>query len=140
MKLIRFVVVAVLVLCSVLAPAWAGSADEKAALTAARAWLSLIDDGRYGESWQEASAYFRGAIAEEAWDASLSGVRRPLGRVLSRRAGKAREATQLPGAPDGTYVVMQFATAFQHKKRATETVTFVREQDGRWRAAGYFIK
>ncbi|HEX8960623.1 MAG TPA: DUF4019 domain-containing protein [Geobacteraceae bacterium] len=140
MKALRLLVVVAFVLCFAAIPVLAGSANEKAALASARAWLSLIDNGQYAESWKEASAYFRGAVGEEAWKESLAGVRGPLGKVVSRAAGKAREATQLPAAPDGTYVVMQFTTSFEHKKRAIETVTFVQEQGGRWRAAGYFIK
>ena len=35
---------------------------------------------------------------------------------------------------------MQFATSFANKKNAVETVTFMREKDGIWRAAGYYIK
>jgi hypothetical protein len=140
MKTARVLLLALFVLCSGFTPALAGSANEKAALASARAWLSLIDNGRYAESWKGASAYFRGAVSDESWQASLAGARTPLGRLVSRLPKKMKEATQLPGAPDGTYVVMVFATSFEHKKTATETVTFVREQDGTWRAAGYFIK
>jgi hypothetical protein len=35
---------------------------------------------------------------------------------------------------------MQFNASFANKKSATETVTFMLEKDGQWRAAGYFIK
>jgi len=37
-------------------------------------------------------------------------------------------------------VVMQFDTSFSNKKSAVETVTFVQEKDGKWKAAGYYIK
>jgi len=48
--------------------------------------------------------------------------------------------TEMPGAPDGQYVLMQFETSFTNKKSAVETITFMLEKDGQWRAAGYFIK
>ena len=48
--------------------------------------------------------------------------------------------TELPGAPDGQYVVIQFKTAFANKQSAIETVTPMLEEDGRWLVAGYFIK
>jgi hypothetical protein len=35
---------------------------------------------------------------------------------------------------------MQFDTSFENKKSAVETVTFMREKDGTWKAAGYYIK
>jgi hypothetical protein len=46
----------------------------------------------------------------------------------------------MPGAPDGDYVVMQFDTRFEHKQAAVETVTFLQEKQGGWKAAGYYIK
>jgi hypothetical protein len=48
--------------------------------------------------------------------------------------------TSLPGAPDGEYVVIKFETSFQNKKSAVETITPMREKDGKWRVSGYYIK
>lgn len=129
-----------MVLCCMFGQAQAGSDNENAALRSARAWLSLIDDGRYADSWQDASTYFSGAVSRQKWEEALTGVRRPLGKLVSRKVAKMKEATTLPGAPDGRYVVMTFTSSFEHKKTATETVTFIREMDGSWKAAGYFIK
>jgi hypothetical protein len=67
-------------------------------------------------------------------------ARNPLGKLESRNMLKTQEATSLPGAPDGKYVVMSFETAFEHKKSAIETVTFMADKDGICCAAGYFIK
>ena len=46
----------------------------------------------------------------------------------------------VPGAPDGEYVVIQFETSFENKKSAVETVTPMRDKDGRWRVSGYYVK
>jgi hypothetical protein len=35
---------------------------------------------------------------------------------------------------------MQFNTSFEAKKSTIETVTFMLEKDGHWKAAGYYIK
>lgn len=119
---------------------WADTENEKTVLTGAAAWLGLIDNGQYSESWKEASSYFQNAVPEQRWAASLEVVRKPLGRLISRRIVKSQEANSLPGAPDGRYVVMSFSTEFEHKKSAVETVTFMLDEDGAWRAAGYFIR
>lgn len=119
---------------------WAASQTETSAVSAARAWLSLIDGGDYSASWGEDSAYFRGAVTEQNWTTSLNGARKPLGAPTHRTMTKKQESTSLPGAPDGKYVVLSFRTAFEHKKSAIETVTFMLEDDGKWRAAGYFIR
>ena len=84
--------------------------------------------------------YFKGSITEKGWSDALNGARKPLGNRLARKLGKAQNVKSLPGAPDGHYVVMQYETSFSNKKSAVETVTFVQEKDGKWRAAGYYIK
>ena len=118
----------------------AESGAEKAAVSAAQTWLALADGGNYRISWKEASSYFRGAVSEQSWVASMEGFRKPLGKLVSRKITKAEESSSLPGAPDGRYVVMSFETSFEKKKSAVETVTFMLDKDGKWRAAGYFIR
>ena len=114
--------------------------SEKSATAAAETWLSHVDTGDYARSWREASAYFQGAITEQAWVALLNGVRTPLGQLLSRQLTQVQHTTSMQGAPDGDYVVMQFDTRFEHKQAAVETVTFLQEKKGEWKAAGYYIK
>ena len=77
---------------------------------------------------------------EKAWVESLNGVRKPLGKLGSRKLKSARHISSVPGAPDGNYVVMQFDTSFENKQAAVETVTFLQEKNGKWKAAGYYIK
>jgi len=112
------------------------SAAERAAL----AWLTLTDRGDAVASWQASAELFRRAVSQDQWTQSLAAARDPLGAVMSRQLGDARAATQLPGAPDGEYVVLQFTTTFEHKRSATETVVPMRDGDGEWRVSGYFIR
>ena len=113
---------------------------EKEAITAATEWLALINDEKYGESWDESSEIFRAAITREKWERTLSGLMKPFGKVVSREKKSARYHTSLPGAPDGEYVVIQFKTSFENKKNAIETITPMKEKDGTWRVSGYYIK
>jgi len=117
-----------------------GGEREDAAVKAAKEWLALVDAGEYEESWQEAAAYFRRAVTKDEWVASLGAVRAPLGETASRGFKGATYTTTLPGAPDGEYVVIQFDTAFANKGSAVETVTPMKDEDGRWRVSGYFIR
>jgi len=80
---------------------------EKAALIAAKNWLSLVDSGNYAESWQKASKYFKNFVPEKQWQQSLNTMRHPLGKVISREVEIKQYKTSLPGAPDGEYVVMK---------------------------------
>ncbi len=120
-------------------PAAAGGA-EKAAQSAAQSWLATVDDGKYGESWDAAAALFQGAVSRSQWEAALEKARRPLGKVESRKLRSAKFTTELPNAPKGEYVVIQFGTDFEHKPGAVETVTPMKDPDGTWRVSGYFIR
>ena len=114
--------------------------EEPVALEAAEVWLELVDTEKYGESWDEAASYFQGAVSKEQWLSSMQSVRNPLGQKLSRSLKSKQYYTSLPGAPDGEYVVIQFNTSFEHKKSAVETVTPMKDKDGKWRVSGYYIK
>lgn len=127
-------------LCLAAGSALAAEGGEAAAEAAAGQWLALCDAGKYPESWREASTFFRGAITEDAWTKALMGIRTPLGPNTSRARTAVVQARQLPGAPDGNYVVLTYDSVFANKASAVETVTFMQEKDDSWRAAGYFIK
>jgi len=114
--------------------------DERAAVSAAQAWLAAIDAGKYSESWSEAEPNFRSAVSQTEWVLDLTATRAPLGALRSRTLKSVQSCKSLPGAPDGDYVVMQFNTSFANKVSAIETVTFARTKDGKWEASGYFIK
>ncbi len=117
------------------------SADkEVAAVMAAKTWLTLIDEGRYGDSWETAAAYFKDAITKAYWQQTLTAIRKPLGRRVSSVLISKSYTLSLPGAPDGEYVVVQFKTSFENKQSAIETVTPMLDSDGVWRVSGYYIK
>ena len=120
--------------------ATSAAAVNPAAVSAARQWLSIIDNGNYFRSWDQASPLFQDKVSEQSWQHSMQTFRQPLGNVLSRELKSARSAAYLPGAPAGQYVVLQFNTSFAKKKAAVETVTVGLEKDGVWRASGYYIK
>ena len=140
MKTLCIVIVACLSLCFALTDSWARSDTEETAISAAQAWLTLVDSGDYSGSWKEASAYFRGGVTPENWQSTMEAFRRPLGKVISREVMRAEELASLPGAPDGKYVVIRFISSFEKKQSAVETVTFTLDNDGKWRAVRYFIK
>lgn len=131
------VLLALLVVFTALAPA---QDKTQPAEQAAQAWLRFVDSGDYSQSWVEASSLFKAAVTEQDWVKKVKAVRQPLGALISRKLKSATPATQLPGAPDGQYVVIQYETSFANKKSAMETVTQMLDKDGQWRVSGYFIK
>ena len=132
-----------LVMCLLFSCSFAGAADaekEDAAATIAEQWLSLVDQGKYDESWKQASTVFRNAVTAAQWEQLVQTSRKPLGKLLTRKMSSKTYTTSLPGVPDGEYVVIEFETSFENKKSATETVTPMLDKDGTWRVSGYYIK
>lgn len=113
---------------------------EKAAVSAANTWLTLIDNGKYNDSWNEAAEVFKTAISGKQWEQALQKVRKPLGKNISRKLISKSYRTSLPGAPKGKYVIIRFKSSFKNKKSAIETITPMMNKDGKWQVAGYYIK
>ena len=115
-------------------------ATENQAVEAAEAWVVLVDQGEYEESWEESSMLLKSAVTVEQWRQTLEAARKPFGELISRKLKGAEYTATMPGAPDGEYVVIQFETSFTNKKAAVETVTPMKDDDGIWRVSGYYIK
>ncbi|MBM4353918.1 MAG: DUF4019 domain-containing protein [Deltaproteobacteria bacterium] len=107
---------------------------------AATDWLGLADAKDWGASWDRSAEMFRKAVKKEQWAQSADAARSPLGDRVSRKEKSLEFSDSLPGAPDGEYAVLQFATEFARKKEAVETLSLLHETDGQWRVVGYFIK
>jgi hypothetical protein len=123
------------------ASAAAQEADGVAPATAsASSWLALVDAGNYSTSWDQAAGLFKAAVSRTSWAAAAQAARAPFGAIRSREVKSATFTRTLPGAPDGEYVVIMYASHFQNKPNAIEIVTPVREPDGAWRVSGYFVK
>jgi hypothetical protein len=127
---------------TLLAATSAGATEtpEVAAQSAALAWLSLVDAGNYAQSWSSAASWFRQKVSASQWQTAAASARAPLGALKSRTLQSATPKSALPGAPDGRYVVIEFAASFEHKARAIETVTPMMDADGKWHVSGYYIK
>jgi hypothetical protein len=118
----------------------ASNPGESAGESAALAWLALIDSGNYSASWSAAASLFRKRMSRSQWQAAAAGVRSPLGALKSRKVQSATFMRSVPGAPAGKYVIVTFASSFENKAAATETVIPMLDSDGAWRVSGYYIR
>ncbi len=120
-----------------------GFADEQkkaAAVMAAENYLILIDTAQYGKSWDISSTFFKSQVPKQTWVKQISAIRPQLGKVINRQISNASYMTELPGAPDGEYVVIQYKSSFDRKHNSVETVTPMLDKDGQWRVSGYYIR
>lgn len=110
---------------------------EKVGQTAAHAWLLLLDRKDWGTAWDSSSTMFRQAVPLPAWMDGIPKLREPLGAFVERQPLGAAYKKTLAGRPDGDYVTVVFQSKFANKADVQETVTTVRDTDGRWRVTGY---
>jgi Protein of unknown function (DUF4019) len=99
-------------------------------------WLGLTDSGKYPESWDEASSFFKSKISKDFWTSKLQQTCSPLGALKSRKLATAKYIKNPPNAPEGEFVILTFDTSFDQLPSSTETVSMALDKDGKWRAAG----
>lgn len=114
-------------------------AEEQAALMAAERWLHFIDEGDSAKSWGTTASIFRAVVPLEKWQTSLEAVQATVGKPLSRTLKSAQYTHEIPGAPDGDYVCIEYETTFEHKQHGLETITPVKDSDGEWRVTAYYV-
>ncbi|HTL01176.1 MAG TPA: DUF4019 domain-containing protein [Vicinamibacterales bacterium] len=114
--------------------------SRDAAQTSARSWLALVDAKNYAASWDEAATVFKSAVTQATWETAVKGARTPLGELKMRTLNSATATTSPPGAPSGEYIVIKYDTTFDQKQGMVETVALIKQDDGTWRVAGYFVQ
>ena len=111
-----------------------------AAQAAARDWLVLVDRSDAQASWNAAGTKFHAALSLSGWTDALRKQRGPMGAMKSRTALNTRFQKTFPGAPDGDYALVSYATSFANNAHGHETLTLEHEVDGKWRVVGYFVR
>ena len=109
---------------------------EAAATLAAQGWLLLLDRRDWGRAWETSATMFRSTVPLGTW---MDGIpkARDLGDFIERKPENAVYKKTLQGRPDGDYVTVFFSSKFSKKDEVIETVTTVRDTDGKWRVTGY---
>lgn len=110
-----------------------------AAAKPALEWVVLTDRGDWKASWEKAGSLFRGSVTAAAWADQVEPVRKPLGKVVRRVVKSVKDYSELPGAPAGSYRIVEFHTNFAKAPGAVETVVMAQEGNS-WKIVGYFIK
>lgn len=114
--------------------------DAEAARLAAESWIAIVDGAEYERSWEPLSEKLRQKVSREAWATDMRNLRSPLGALRKRSLVGTRYARDLPEAPPGEYIVVQYSSSYENFPAVLETVVPMRDDDGAWRVAGYFIR
>jgi hypothetical protein len=133
--LILFVIAALI--CYGGGAARAEDSPEKAAQKAAEAWMPLWDSGKWEESYKELAESTRKDNTPRQWYVYWYAVRKPLGKVKSRKLIEAEYIKSLPGVPDRAGAALRYESSFENKGSVVETFAMMLEKDGTWRVAYY---
>ena len=137
MKRYMVYLTAVVLLACGFTVASAEDAPEKAARKAAEAWMPLWDSGKYNESYEELAENTKQSIPRRQWFVYWSAVRKPLGKLKSRKLVEVKYIKSLPGVPDREGAVLRYESSFENKESLVETFGMMREKDGARRVANY---
>jgi hypothetical protein len=114
----------------------AEDSPEKAAQKAAEAWMPLWDSGKYDKSYEALAEHTKQSIPKRQWFVYWSAVRKPLGKLKSRKLIEAKYIKSLPGVPNQEGAVLRYESSFENKESVMETFGMMREK-GSWRVANY---
>jgi len=110
------------------------------------AWVKLIDQGNYGEAWDQTGAQFKKIVGKDGWVKQVAAYRTALGPLNSRTLAKDKNdknptyTDKIPGQPPGQYVILKYTTSFKNKPNSQEEITAQKEDDGVWRSLGYYVR
>lgn len=113
----------------------AAEVTDPAVVDAARRFVTLIDEGRWADSYQATATSFHKLNTLQAWTAASEQVRKRFGAMVSRTL---LSQSEVPAPPHG-YQVVKFRTSFANKADAIETVSLDRE-NGQWRVVGIYVE
>jgi len=113
-------------------PSTAEPAAEAA--QAAEAFLDLVDESRWAESYAATGAQFRELNTLERWAEVSERVRPPLGRLLTRDLVTNE---YVPAPPEG-YRLVKFASSYESGTNQVESLSLVWE-GGAWKVVGIVI-
>ena len=132
-----------LIIIAILIPVFMFSQNkktEKKIVQNALQWLTQLDNGQYFESWETSSIYLKKGIEQYRWASALKISREPFGDLLSRKVSIISYSTQVPGLPDGEYVIVEFEVSYENKNKAIEKTILAKEKEKTWMVAKYIIK
>ena len=99
--------------------------------------MPLWDSGNYDESHEQLAEHIKQKIPKRQWFVYWTAVRKPLGKLKSRKLVKAEYIKSLPGVPDQEGATLRYESSFENQASVIETFGLMREKTGIWRVANY---
>jgi hypothetical protein len=136
-KLIVFLGLAVLLLGG-WSSAWAETAELPAdAAQVVENFLTMLDQGKYRESYSMASILVTKEITRAVWGSKLT-ERADMGELKSRKQTKVEKIDVFGDLPKGEYLEVSYGSNFTENGEAEEIIVLNQDADG-YKIAGYQI-
>jgi len=121
-----------------------GQADIQAAKRAITPWVELLMQDAFAKSWETAGPIIKSANSQIEWESKMKLAFQKVGKCTSRTFDAAELRDQVP-MPDGTnvkgtFVVAEYSTVYSNIGPSHEIVTFQKTSDGKWKAAGFYVR
>eukprot|EP01022_Parablepharisma_sp_SALTPOND_P021476 TRINITY_DN4255_c1_g1_i1.p1 TRINITY_DN4255_c1_g1~~TRINITY_DN4255_c1_g1_i1.p1 ORF type:complete len:290 (+),score=83.95 TRINITY_DN4255_c1_g1_i1:80-949(+) len=114
--------------------------DNPAADKAARAWLGLLDQGKYATAWEQAAPLMQKHITKAQWEKRLKEAAAKLGPATERKLIRSQVLDNPPEAPKGKYLILFYAPMFVKSPITLEQVALRQDAQGKWQVVGYYLK
>jgi len=100
-------------------------------------WIPLWDAGKYEQAYAGLAELAKKSFNNKIWQDYWTTVRKPLGKLKSRKLFLAEYRKSLQGAPDQSGAIFQYKSSFENRESVLETFAMMLEKDGTWRVASY---
>jgi hypothetical protein len=100
-------------------------------------WLALWDEGKTDTVHEKLASTAQKQMSKQFLTTYWSAVRKPLGKLKTRKLSETEYFLSLPGIPEQEGYSIRYDSSFENVARVTETVALIREKDGSWRVSYY---
>ena len=115
--------------------------QNQAVAANAQGIAQLIDQGKAGDVWDQASTVAKSSVTRDAFVSGVDSQRSKVGTMQSRKLARITRSLSKGGKlPAGYYINVAFATQFSSDKQPVrELVSFHLDSDKQWRVSGYTL-
>jgi hypothetical protein len=118
-------------------------AGDKASpgLTVIQEWLVKLDNGEYERCWKDGAKLMHEVTSLDEWRDFLIKQSQVFGQRLDRKVVGTATHNRFRRADgttiDGEFLEVEFKSAFEHRGLVLETISAMKEADGKWRVFAY---
>jgi uncharacterized protein (TIGR03067 family) len=110
---------------------------EREVLKAAREFLAVMDEGKFGQLFDMSASWAKRSTSREKTSRTHQTIRDSFGKAVHRTLHRAHLLDRPPHLPEGRYAGVQYKSRFERQEVLWETVLLNVEPDGKWRVNTY---